>query len=179
MTLADVKALVEGDTRIPAEAQHFFFNSRQIADASQTLERLQVKDGDMLGLAVRDPAQLGQRPRAGPQARSARRQRQGPDPESLRLQLIGDARIRADIRRSAPELADAADDKDKFHDLFDQHQRKLAQAQAEREAHLAALNADPFNVDAQREIEEMIRMERVNENIEEAIQNNPERRTLL
>ena len=175
MTLADVKALVQGDTNIPPAAQHLFHNNQVITDASQTLERLQVKDGDMLGMAVRDPSKLGhRRPQEQEQGRSVQRQRQGPDPESLRLQIIGDPRIRHQIRETAPEIADAADDRQKFHDLFNQHQRKLAEAQAEKEAHLAVLNSDPFNIEAQKEIEEMIRLERVQENVQEALENNPE-----
>ena len=175
MTLADVKALIQGDTNIDPAAQHLFHNNQIITDVSQTLERLQVKDGDMLGMAVRDPSNLGHRRAATqPQGRTQQRQRQGPDPESLRLQIIGDPRIRTQIRDTAPELADAADDRNKFHDLFNQHQRRLAEAQAEKEAHLAVLNSDPFNVEAQKEIEEMIRLERVQENVQEALENNPE-----
>ena len=36
------------------------------------------------------------------------------------------------------------------------------------------LNADPFNADAQAKIEEMIRQERIHENVEKALQENPE-----
>lgn len=172
MTLDDVKALIEGDTNIPSNAQHFFVNGKILNDSKQTLERLEVREGDMLGLAVRDPQKRGPAPET--QSRNTGKARRGPDTESLRLQLIGDPRIRAEIRQTAPELADAADNKERFHELFNEHQRKLAQAQAEKEARLAALNADPFNVEAQKEIEEMIRMERVQDNIQEALEHNPE-----
>ena len=174
MTLADVKALIEADTNIPPTAQHIFFNNRLIADSSQTLEILRVGEGDMLGLTMRDPSAVEQRrPQAQP-GRGAQRPRQGPDPESVRLQILGDPRLRAQVRETDPGLADAAEDRSRFHDLFNEHQRRLAQSQAEKEARIALLNSDPFNAEAQREIEEMIRLERVQENVQEALENNPE-----
>ena len=37
-----------------------------------------------------------------------------------------------------------------------------------------AFNADPFNAEAQRKIEEMIQHERIQENIQKALEENPE-----
>lgn len=79
-----------------------------------------------------------------------------------------------EVRRQDPELANVANDKDQFHAVWDQKQRNLAQTQAEKEAELALLNADPFNLEAQAKIEEMIRQERVAENVQKALEDNPE-----
>jgi DNA damage-inducible protein 1 len=78
------------------------------------------------------------------------------------------------VRREEPDLAAAATNRDEFHALWDRKQRHLAQVQAEKEAELALLNADPFNLEAQAKIEEMIRQERVAENVQKALQENPE-----
>lgn len=179
MTFNDIKALVQGDTNIPSSAQHFYYNNQVITDNSQTLVQLNIQEGDMLGMAVQDPAVLTrkrtQQETPGPSsARPPQRQIEGTDPERLRLHIIADPRILEQVRRQDPELADAASDKERFHTLWDQNQRKLAQAQAEKEAELALLNADPFNLEAQAKIEEMIRQERVFENVQKALEDNPE-----
>jgi DNA damage-inducible protein 1 len=46
--------------------------------------------------------------------------------------------------------------------------------QMRRRQQIADLNADPFDIDAQMRIAEMIREERVQENLQNAIEHNPE-----
>jgi DNA damage-inducible protein 1 len=182
MTFNDIKALVHGDTNIPPSSQHFYYNNRVITDTTQTLEQLNIHEGDMLGMAVQDPSELARRrgtqqdtPTASQStSRPVQRQPEGPDPERLRLHIIGDPRMLEEVRRQDPDLAAAAANPTEFHTLWDQKQQQLAQAQAEKEAELALLNADPFNLDAQAKIEEMIRLERVAENVQKALEDNPE-----
>jgi DNA damage-inducible protein 1 len=180
MTLHDLKAIVHGDTNIPPASQHFYYNSKVITDSSLTLEQMDIHEGDMLGMAVQDPVQLARRRRQEEDspgrstARPAQRQREGADPERLRLHLMGDPRVLGQVQRDDPKLADAAENKEQFHALWHQRQRDKAQVQAEKEAELALLNADPFNLEAQAKIEEMIRLERVSENVQKALEDNPE-----
>ena len=179
MTFNDIKALVHGDTNIPPASQHFYYNNRVITDTSQTLEQLNIREGDMLGMAVQDPSELARRRNQQdnsnqPSAPPTPRRDEGPDAERLRLHIIGDPRMLEEVRRQSPDLAAAANDPSKFHAMWSQRQRELAQAQAEKEAELALLNADPFNLEAQAKIEEMIRQERVSENVQKALEDNPE-----
>jgi DNA damage-inducible protein 1 len=179
MTFNDIKALVHGDTKIAPSSQHFYYNNRVVTDNSQTLEQLNIHEGDMLGMAVQDPSEFARRrtqqeTASQPSARPAQRQRDAPDPERLRLHIVGDPRMLDEVRRQDPELAAAANNPQQFHSLWNQKQRSLAQAQAEKEAELALLNADPFNLEAQSKIEEMIRQERVAENVQKALEDNPE-----
>lgn len=180
MTLHDLKAIVHGDTNIPPASQHFYYNNKVITDSSQTLEQMDIHEGDMLGMAVQDPVQLARRRRqeedspGRPTARPAQRQREGADPERLRLHLMGDPRVLGQVQRDDPKLADAAENKEQFHALWNQRQRDKAQVQAEKEAELALHNADPFNLEVQAKIEEMIRLERVSENVQKALEDNPE-----
>ena len=178
MTFNDIKALVEGEINVPVAYQHFFHNDRAIADTSQTLTQLNITEGDMLGMVVRDPEEMARRrnrrQQQGSSQPSAQRQQEGPDAERLRLHMVGDSRMMSEVRRQDPELAEAAHDRDRFHVIWDERQKQLAQAQAEKDAHFAMLNADPFNAEAQKKIEEMIQQERIQENIQKALEENPE-----
>jgi DNA damage-inducible protein 1 len=79
-----------------------------------------------------------------------------------------------EIRRQDPDLANAADNPERFHATWDQRQRVLSRAQAEKEEQMELLNADPFSVEAQVKIEEMIRQGRVQENVQKALEENSE-----
>ena len=179
MTVGDLKAVIESDTSIPAKAQHLFRDSQLFTDNSQTLEQLNINDGDMLGMHVRDPDQPASR-RARqfgnqqPAQQPQQRQRRGPDPELLRLQMLGDPAVRDAVRQQLPELADAAADPQRFSEILDRKQREEEKLQAEKEARIAMLNADPFNIEAQKEIEEMIRQAAVTENLQNAMEHTPE-----
>lgn len=180
MTFNDIKALVHGDTNIPPASQHFSYNNRVITDNSQTLEQLNIHEGDMLGMAVQDSSDIARR-RTQQDASSQQAARpphpqrnEGRDVERLRLHIVGDPQMLEEVRREDPELANVANNKDQFHAHWDRKQRQLAQIQAAKEAELALLNADPFNLEAQAKIEEMIRQERVAENVQKALEDNPE-----
>jgi DNA damage-inducible protein 1 len=51
---------------------------------------------------------------------------------------------------------------------------RQAEAQAEAELEIQRLNADPYDVEAQRRIEEAIRQQAVLENMEHALEYSPE-----
>lgn len=116
--------------------------------------------------------------------------------ETMRRQVLGNPQLMAQLKQvsfhcrlllpaapanlslnsqSQPELAAAAqNDPARFRELLKhftdmQHSVKLQQ---QHEAEL--LNADPYNIEAQRKIEEAIRQEAVLENMESAMENMPE-----
>lgn len=82
----------------------------------------------------------------------------------------------AQLRSNRPELADAVSSNPaRFVELLKQERQRASEAQQQRlraEAELAA--ADEFDVEAQRRIEEAIRQEQVLENLESAMEYNPE-----
>ena len=99
-----------------------------------------------------------------------------PDPEALRQSLLGDPGRVATLRLQDPELAAAVMDPNSWIEVFTQRQRQQEEAERERRNQIELLNQDPFNVDAQRKIEELIRQDRVVENLEKAYIENPEGR---
>ncbi|KAF9266200.1 hypothetical protein L218DRAFT_101107 [Marasmius fiardii PR-910] len=97
------------------------------------------------------------------------------DSEMMRLQLLGDPNLMNDLRRTQPELAEAAQNNPtRFAELLRQMRTRQDDAELARQREIERLNADPFDVEAQRRIEEAIRQEAVMENLEHAIEYSPE-----
>jgi DNA damage-inducible protein 1 len=94
----------------------------------------------------------------------------------MRLQILGDPHLLNQLRQAQPELAEAAQNNPaRFAELLRQTQMRQQQMrQQQSEAEMALLTADPFDVDAQRKIEEAIRQQAVLENMEHALEYSPE-----
>ncbi|QVM09828.1 DNA damage-inducible protein 1 [Coccidioides posadasii str. Silveira] len=181
MTLADLKAVIQSDINIAPAAQSLFHNNQLLTDDSKTLSQIGIVPGDMLGMHIRVPGRelAGSQGSANPSARTtqeslARRQQALPDPETLRLHMLGDPRVYETVRMQNPQLAAAARDSRLFREVLSAQQRAEADAEAAKEAKIAMLNADPFNLDAQREIEDIIRQNAVSENLHNAMEFSPE-----
>ena len=97
----------------------------------------------------------------------------------MRLRVLGDPAAIANLNEQNPELASALNDPARFRDLFLAMRRQEDERERERQNQIALLNEDPFNVEAQRKIEEMIRQDRVIENLQHAYENNPEGERIL
>ena len=147
------------------------------------MEQLQIGDGEMLALHVRDMVgatgvptgqQQRQARRPQPSSQQASGGRADPDPEVIRLQLLGNPAMRQEALRQRPDLAAVIDNPQRFAQLFRQMQDQERHEQMMRRQQIAELNADPFDIDAQMRIAEMIREERVQENLQNAIEHNPE-----
>lgn len=137
------------------------------------MEQLQIGDGELLAIHVREvtSGQLSDHTRI-PQARDGRQRY--PDPETIRLHLLGNPIAREQAITQRPELADVLDSPERFVSMLRQISEQERQDQARRHQQIAQLNADPFDVEAQAKIEEIIREERVQENLQNAIEHNPE-----
>ncbi|KFY28646.1 hypothetical protein V491_00365 [Pseudogymnoascus sp. VKM F-3775] len=175
-TVGSLKGMVQAEAHIPTTSQHIYHNGQLLSDDNKALEQLQVVDGDMLALHVRDIIGNTGVPQPGPSQQPVRRptSRDEQDPEVIRLQLLGNPRMRQEVQRAQPELAAAVENPQRFAQLFRQMQDHERRERIMRQQHIADLNADPFDIDAQTRIAEMIREERVQENLQNAIEHNPE-----
>ncbi|RAL66161.1 hypothetical protein DID88_005833 [Monilinia fructigena] len=110
-TVGTLKESVQAESRIPKRDQHLYHNGQLLNDDNKTMEQLHIGDGEMLALHVRetrDPptasAQRASQPtRAQPQGRGG--QAQQPDPETIRLQLLGNPEMRQQVIQQNPGLA--------------------------------------------------------------------------
>ena len=182
MTIADLKAVIQSDTNIAPPAQILYHNGRELSGDLQTLGQCQIREDDMVALLVRSPQGSSGRPSRPAQsgqtrgtAQSGRRQG-GQDPELLRLQALGDPRVLQQIRSVNPELAGVVNDATRFRQVLENLETTHQDQEAEKQRELALLNEDPFNVEAQAKIEEIIRQERVMENLQDAMDYTPEGR---
>ncbi|GAA5974133.1 hypothetical protein JCM11641_003456 [Rhodosporidiobolus odoratus] len=167
MELENVLALLEADSGIPVDDQLLFFSGRQLNSMKGSLESSGVKANDMLLLR-----QKSNDPSSG--ANVAGRNIDD-DAEVMRRQVLGNPQLMAQLRRTNPELADAVTSnptrfRELLHELQSMQQSARLQQQHEREL----LQADPYDVEAQRKIEEAIRQEQVLENMEQAMESMPE-----
>lgn len=80
-----------------------------------------------------------------------------------------------DCFQTQPEFAEAAQSNpSRFYELLRQTRERHYQAEVARQHEIELLNADPFNIEAQRKIEEAIRQQAVLENMEHALEYSPE-----
>lgn len=177
-TVSTLKESVQAEARIPTTSQHLYHNGQLLNDDTKTMEQLQIGDGEMLALHVRDMrgstgAAAAQR-RPQPARQQQPRAGQETDPETIRLQLLGNPQMRQQVVSQRPELGAAIDSPERFAQVYRQMAEQERNEHAARQQAIADLNADPFDADAQRRIEEMIREERVQENLQNAIEHNPE-----
>ncbi|KAH8948893.1 hypothetical protein BDL97_10G001500 [Sphagnum fallax] len=98
------------------------------------------------------------------------------NPIALQRHLRGDPNVMSQLQQNNPELAQAilSDDTEVLQMLLRRQHQHRVELQRRQQQELDLMNADPFDVDAQRKIEEAIRQKNVDENWEAAIEYNPE-----
>ncbi|KAK6391351.1 hypothetical protein LTR65_004515 [Meristemomyces frigidus] len=176
LSLGDLKGFVTAETNLPQASQQFYLNNTPVQGDEKTLEEAGIKDGDMLAMLMRQPDQqndMGTQRRQQPGQR--RGQAQGAhEIETTRLSILGNPGAMAQVRSQRPALAEAINDSARFREVWQEMMREDEDRERERQEQMRLLNEDPFNIDAQRKIEEMIRQEAVQDNLQFAYEHNPE-----
>ena len=164
MTVNDLKSYIESETAVATKDQKIYFNNQELSDGTRTLGQCQVVEDSLMGMQVRPK----RAPNHANSQTSANNNAQ--DPEFIRLQLLGNPRQLAHLRARTPQLADAVRDQTRFHQIWQQLAARAEAAEQQRRR----LAEDPFNIEAQQEILDSIWEEGVAENIQNAIEHNPE-----
>lgn len=156
MELENVMALLEAESGIPVNEQSISYEGRDLSNPKATMRECGVGDHAMLLL----------RRKVSVAGRTLEQ-----DAEMMRLQLLGDPELMRQLQATQPEVAHAAqNDPARFAELL----RQTRARHLETDAALETMNADPFDIEAQRRIEEAIRQQAVLENLEHALEYSPE-----
>lgn len=172
ITISDLKGFVQAETNIPNNAQQFWLNGQPLIGDNRTLEEAGVNDGEMLGMVVRrQNAGAQNRPRSQPGQQQGR---SNDDIEITRQRILDSPDARSRISRQNPEMARAINDPVLFRQLWLEAQRRESDIQQERNRLIQTLNEDPFDVEAQQKIAEILRQENVQANCHKALEEHPE-----
>nr|CAG8484843.1 15127_t:CDS:10 [Entrophospora candida] len=145
MELENIKALIEAETGTLINNQILSYHGVELTDPKKTLEQYKVNQDDMLLLKKRN---------TGTQTTASTIPLEA---ELFRQMILNQPQMIQQLRETQPELADAAlNDSERFATLFQQMEQRRRE------------------VEAQRRIEEAIRMENVKVNFETALEHNPE-----
>lgn len=177
LSIADLKGFVTAETNLPQTSQQFYLNNQVISGDNKTLEEAGIKDGDMLAMLMRQPQQpnnMGSQRRPPPLQQQQRGPSGAQEIETTRLSILGNPAAMAQVRQQRPALAEAINDSNRFREVWMEMMRDDEARERERMEQLRLLNEDPFNIEAQAKIEEMIRQESVQENLQFAYEHSPE-----
>lgn len=176
-TVGETKELIKSETKHTNHSPQFFLNGQVLSNDEKTLEDAGIKDGEMLAMLISrsGTGPAGQRQQQQQQQRRRRQQdTDDVDIETARLNLLGNPQALSSIQEQQPDLAAAINDPIRFRDAWQSAINEERNREKERQDQMALLNEDPLNIDAQRKIEEIIRNDRVTENLQAALDYNPE-----
>ena len=157
--LENVKAILEAEFAIAPENQQILFMGRVLLDDKRTLASYGIKDGDLL--VIHDT-----------RAMNTQNSEMSNLEEVMRQQILQSPSLQQNLRQHNPVLLDAAlRSPQEFAQVITQQRAKVPEMQAAQEE---LFHSDPFDVEAQKKIEESIRQDRVAENLEHAIEFSPE-----
>ncbi|KAL7753827.1 DNA damage-inducible protein 1 [Sorochytrium milnesiophthora] len=179
LSLADFLALVAGElgNNTSPEQLTLSKDGRPFAKTQQqeTLQAVGIRNDDLLLVTVAqgNPTATGGTGGFGT-ATAAAAAAAGPASEryeQLRREIMGNNELMQQLRRMNPQLVDAAVNNPQ---LFAETMARIERHRQAEQEQMRLDMSDPFDVEAQRRIEEAIRAQQVAENFEAAVEHNPE-----
>ncbi|KAJ3026909.1 UNVERIFIED_CONTAM: DNA damage-inducible protein 1, partial [Siphonaria sp. JEL0065] len=141
MSVEDLKALAEVEVNIPSQNIAIIHNGREIVSGS--LQTAGVVQDDIMLVARKGPSNSNSNA--------------NDEVERIRHQLLNDAATLARVSQQHPELRTAVNNPDEFRRvLADVNRLQRDAEQRRRDEELYLQNADPFDLEAQRKIEDQI-----------------------
>lgn len=170
-SVENLKALLEVETQVPLQQQQLLYNGREMRN-SDKLSALGVGDGDLV-MMVSNATSLSSAPAND---LSFNQDGSAVNPSTFQQHLRNDSNLMAQLFQNDPELAQAVlgNDLNRLQELLRLRHKHKSELQRRQEEEMALLYADPFDVDAQRKIEEAIRQKGIEENWAAALEHNPE-----
>ncbi|KAJ2511093.1 DNA damage-inducible protein 1 [Coemansia sp. RSA 1939] len=170
---------------VPVNDQLIIHNRREANGADKTLSQLEFKNDDILYLSNR-------RNSMSPKGRNEINNSSGggggsvvpssaaqgaisPQMEARRQNVLNSQQLMRQLSQTHPNIVQAAqNDPAEFSRLVVQLQEEQGRVEQARRREIENLNSNPFDIDSQRRIEEMIRQENIMRNMEAALEYNPE-----
>ncbi|KAH1032419.1 hypothetical protein J1N35_044593 [Gossypium stocksii] len=170
-TVENLKALLEVETMVPLQQQQLLFNGREMNN-SEKLSALGVKDDDLV-MMVSGVASSGS---AARNDLSLNPDGSAVNPAAFQQQIRQDSNLIGQLFQTDPELAQAVvgNDLNKLQEILRARHQRRSELRRQEEEELALLQADPFDVEAQKKIEAAIRQKGIDENWAAALEYNPE-----
>jgi len=160
-TVTELKKKVSTLVNSPVDEIILIYNGNPIQDESKTLKELSISDDDIV--------QLIRRPK-NPQAAVPQ---QNPY-EILRLQLKSNKYKLNETLRRFPQLESVIDNPQAFEEEFKKIEKEMQERKRKELEEIQFINDNPFDIEAQRKIENAIKKENVNRNYEYALEHHPE-----
>lgn len=166
--MLEVVPLISALVDIPEAQLALLHDGKILNDYQKSFKSYNIKDNDMLVINRKAPASTQ---RNTIQAAEPRPE----DYELFRQQILANPDLIRQLEQSQPELLEAArNNSPTFPSLVQKLQRELVDSRLEKAKAYRDLELDPFNVEAQRKIEEMIQAENIATNMEHAMEYHPE-----
>ncbi|GAA5801142.1 hypothetical protein HPULCUR_006584 [Helicostylum pulchrum] len=156
MAIEDLKALLEAESGVAPDLQHLFYQGKELNELKKTLEDYQVGQNEIIHMQQQSPPSTSH-----------------PEFDVMRQHVLRDPHLLQQLESTNPELARAArHDPARFSAMVQQIEQTRRSAEIQK-SQLAA-NDDPFDIEAQKRIEDAIKQENIAANLEAAMEYNPE-----